>query len=107
MRRFRTPSNRSRNGRRPPKRSCSSSMALVTGLLIAPSAYHRIVYDGEASAGINRIVTLFAVATLLLFSLALGLDVLIVFSRIAGAVAGLFAGAVAGLLAVLFWFGPA
>jgi hypothetical protein len=82
-------------------------MAVVVGLLIAPSAYHRIVYGGKATAEITRLITRFAVVTLLLFSLALGLDVFIALSRIGGADAGVAGGLATGLVAVLFWFGPA
>ena len=49
-------------------------MVLVLGLLIAPSARHRIVEQGEATAGINRFITRMSVATLFPFAIALALD---------------------------------
>ena len=51
-------------------------MVLVVGLLIAPSARHRIVEQGEATASINRYITRILLITLAPFALALGLDLM-------------------------------
>jgi Family of unknown function (DUF6328) len=58
-------------------------MVLVLGLLIAPSARHRIVEQGEATAGINRFITRMSVATLFPFAIALAFDLVIAGTRVA------------------------
>src|ERR1700730_6462466 len=76
-------------------------MVLVLGLLIAPSARHRIVEQGEASAGINRFITLMSVATLFPFAIALALDLVIAGTRVAGPWTGAAAGLIGGLVGPL------
>src|SRR6187200_1179728 len=58
-------------------------MVVVIGLLIAPSARHRIVELGEATPVINRFITKMALATLLLpFCVALAFDLFIAGVRV-------------------------
>ena len=81
-------------------------MVLVVGLLIAPTARHRIVEQGEATASINRFITRISLITLAPFALALGLDLGIAGTRIGGPWIGAIAGALGGLAALGFWYGP-
>jgi hypothetical protein len=81
-------------------------MVLVVGLLIAPSARHRIVEQGEATAGINRFITRTAMITLLPFAVGLGLDLGIAGVRVGGPWTGLAAGGFGGSLALGLWYGP-
>ena len=81
-------------------------MLLATGLLIAPSAFHRIAEGGASTGRMHMLTGRFAAAALLPFAAALGLDVGIAFGRALG---GLWAGGVAGvgiaLLALAAWYG--
>jgi len=81
-------------------------MVLVVGLLIAPSARHRIVEDGEATPGINRFITRVAFATLLPFAAALALALSIAGYRIAGAGGALVFACGGFIIAVGLWYGP-
>jgi hypothetical protein len=81
-------------------------LVLILGLLIAPSARHRIVEQGEASAGINRFITRVSLATLFPFAIALALDLVIAGTRVPGPWAGAAAGLIGGLVAIGFWYGP-
>ncbi|MGH6838504.1 MAG: DUF6328 family protein [Methylocella sp.] len=81
-------------------------MALVLGLLIAPSARHRIVGRGDATADINQFVSRMSLATLFPFAIALALDLVIAGTRVAGPRTGAAAGVVGGLVAIGFWYGP-
>jgi hypothetical protein len=81
-------------------------MTLAVGLLIAPSAWHRIVFDGEAAAGFNRFVSGVAAAALLPFALSLALDLFIAGNQIAGPHAGFAAAVAAAVLSISFWYGP-
>jgi hypothetical protein len=81
-------------------------MVLSTGLLIAPSAYHRIVDRGESTGRMQVLTGKCAAAALLPFAIALGLDLAIALgaglqTRAAGVVTGVgFA-----LLTAFAWYG--
>ncbi len=81
-------------------------MVLVIGLLIAPSARHRIVEHGNATIGINRFITQIAFVTLLPFSIALALDVYIAGTRFANIWSGVLFGVLTFLVALALWYGP-
>ncbi|TJW03113.1 MAG: hypothetical protein E5W82_33090 [Mesorhizobium sp.] len=83
-----------------------AAMVVVVGLLITPSAYHRIVERGDAGAAIDRLITQVAALTLLPFAVALSLDLFVAGSAMQGLLtAGAMAGA--GLIAAIgFWYGP-
>ena len=68
-------------------------MLLVTGLLIAPSAFHRIAEGGMSTGRMHVLTGRFAAAALLPFAVALGLDLAIALERALG---GLWAGGIAG-----------
>lgn len=80
-------------------------MVVVIGLLILPSARHRIYEQGEASAAINRFITSVSGITLLPFALALALDLALVGTQLAGPWGGVLAGAAGGSAAIIFWYG--
>jgi hypothetical protein len=82
-------------------------IAVVVGLLIAPSLQHRLVERGQASARILAATTHFAAMALLLFAVALTTDPYVVVSYRFGAAAGLVIGGGFGALAVLLWYGAA
>lgn len=81
-------------------------LVLAVGLIVAPSAHHRIVEEGEASAPFNRLITRLASVTLPPFALALALDVAMAAGRAAGSAAAVLAGLFALVLAAGFWCGP-
>jgi hypothetical protein len=81
-------------------------LVLVLGLLIGPSARHRIVGQGEATASINQFITPMSLATLFPFAIALSLDLVIAGTRVAGPRTGVAAGVIGGLVAIGFWYGP-
>lgn len=80
-------------------------VALSVILLMAPAAYHRIVFAGEDNEEMNRVAGW--LITLATVPLALGLagDLYVVIAKIAGTAAGLIAGI--GGLVLLFglWYG--
>ena len=81
--------------------------ALVTAMLIAPSARHRIVDEGEATPEINRFVTTMAWLTLIPFVLALGFSTGLAMSRIGPHWLAVLAAVAMALSAAAIWFGPA
>jgi hypothetical protein len=85
---------------------CISLLCMVTaiGLLIAPSAQHRIVERGEETRRIHRVTSLFADLALLPFGVSLVIDVSIGMERIAGSKAALLAGSAFCVLAGLLWY---
>ena len=81
-------------------------MVVVIGLLIAPSARHRIVEHGEATAALNRFITKMALATLFPFCVALAFDLYIAGARVAGLWFGILFGLAGFCVALGFWYGP-
>jgi hypothetical protein len=78
----------------------------VVGLLIMPSCFHRIAQSGEASGKVIALVDSVAVSTLALFAVAMGIDLGLAGSRIAGHAVGAVA-AVSGFAAcAAIWLGP-
>lgn len=74
-------------------------------MLIAPAAHHRIADDGDATRRVLRIINLAMSGALLLFALALGINIYIGIERIAGWAAGTSAGFAGALFALVCWFG--
>ena len=79
-------------------------MATAIGLLIAPSAQHRIVERGEETRRIHRVTTLFAGLALLPFGTSLAIDVSIGLERIAGSNTALLVGSAFCVLAGVLWY---
>jgi len=78
------------------------TIMIVVGLLIAPSARHRILEQGEATPGINDYISRIAMVTLGPFALAMALDLGLAASRALGAPIGTVAGATGGAIALGF-----
>ncbi len=80
------------------------AMLVSIALLIAPTAYHRIVERGEISDELHRYAT--RTATLALFPLSIGLaiDMYMATEKIVGRTAGIFAGAGILVFALFFWY---
>jgi len=79
-------------------------VAVSVMLLMAPAAYHRIVYAGEDSEEMHRTGSL--LVTLATAPLALGLmgEIYIVITKIAGPAVGLSAAACTLVLLVALWY---
>jgi hypothetical protein len=73
-------------------------MVCVIGLLIAPSARHRIVERGYASRELNAFITRMMRVVIPLFALALALDLFIAGTRIAGMAVGVVTAAMVLIL---------
>jgi Family of unknown function (DUF6328) len=76
------------------------------GLLIAPSAFHRIVDRGKSTGRTQTITSFCAAASLPPFNLALGIDITIGLTRtLQSHVIGIAAGAGFALTGIVAWFG--
>ena len=75
-------------------------VALCTILLMAPAAYHRIVYAGEAAPELQRLGSKFILLATMTLALGLAADVYVVIARIAGEGFG-FAAAMLALVALV------
>jgi hypothetical protein len=82
-------------------------MVVVIGLIVMPSARHRIVDGGKATADINRFITRMSALTLLPFAIAVGLDLAIAGIQIAGLWPGIAFGMFSTAAALTLWYGPA
>jgi uncharacterized membrane protein len=81
-------------------------MLLSLGLLVAPSAFHRIADGGESTGRMHRLTGMFAGLALLPFAIALGLDLTLTLDRAwGGLAAGATAGALLAITAVIGWYG--
>ncbi|MBP0581238.1 hypothetical protein J8I29_18060 [Labrys sp. LIt4] len=80
-------------------------MVLVLGLLVLPSAHHRIAYGGHAAPGVEETVRWATGASLLPFAAALGLDLYIAGNRVIGFTTGVAAATAATIVALGFWYG--
>lgn len=81
-------------------------VALSIVLLIAPAAYHRIVYKGEDSEEFHRIGSRFVTYSTIPLALALGADVFVVGTKIVSSdLAAALAGIAVLALLVGFWHG--
>ena len=86
------------------KLSSLALMLLTIGLLIAPSAYHRLVEGGEDTHEIHRYTSKIMSVALMPFALALGLDLYVASEEILGWKAGAAAGLLGLVLALSFWY---
>jgi hypothetical protein len=76
-------------------------VALAVVLLMAPAAYHRIVFDGEEDEAMHRAGSLMVTAATLPLAMGLASDIYVVIAKIAASPAA--AGAAALLLLVGLW----
>jgi len=73
-------------------------------LLMAPAAYHRIVYAGEASQRFHDLGSRFLMIATLTLALGLATDIYVVITKIAAStLGGLFAGAGSFIVLVGLW----
>jgi amino acid permease len=79
-------------------------LLVAIGLLISPSAYHRIVERGEDTDEILRYTSRLMKFALLPFALALGLDLYVATQKVIGWKTGVAAGLVGTLAAIFFWY---
>lgn len=80
-------------------------MVAAVALLIAPSAYHRIVEGGNDSGDLNTVVSTISDVALLPFAFGLGIDVFIGAERVCGTAGGIAAGIAATGVALAMWYG--
>jgi hypothetical protein len=81
-------------------------MLSTVGLLIAPSAFHRIAERGETTGRIHSLTGYFAATALVPFAVALGLDLTITLERAWGQVpAGIVGGVAIAGSAAAGWYG--
>jgi Family of unknown function (DUF6328) len=81
-------------------------MLLTVGLLIAPSAFHRVAEGGESTGRMHALTGRFAAAALLPFAAALGLDLAIALERVLGGPRSAGAAGIGfALLALAGWYG--
>jgi uncharacterized protein DUF6328 len=80
-------------------------VALSVVLLMAPPAYHRIVFDGEDDPEMYQVGSILITVATLPLALGIAGDVYVVLSKIAGEMAGLICGAVAAAVLLGMWYG--
>ena len=79
-------------------------VAFAVVLLMAPAAYHRIVYAGEDSQDMHRVGSVLVTAATVPLALGLAGDVYVVVTKIMGSpTAGLIAGSLALVLLIGLW----
>jgi hypothetical protein len=79
-------------------------VAFAVVLLMAPAAYHRIVYAGEDSEDMHRVGSVLVTAATVPLALGLAGDVYVVVTKIMGSpTAGLIAGSLALVLLIGLW----
>jgi hypothetical protein len=78
-------------------------MIVTLALLILPGPYHRMVEDGNDSAGFHRLVGRITALALAPFALALGIVIGIAGERLVGALGGAAAGLVMAIVAFIAW----
>jgi Family of unknown function (DUF6328) len=83
------------------------SLLIVLAFLLAPSAFHQLVNDGDDSAELHRFATRLMDAALLPFAFGMGTTVYIPTEQIAGGSAAAALALATICLAGAFWYGPA
>ncbi|HEY0169415.1 MAG TPA: DUF6328 family protein [Pyrinomonadaceae bacterium] len=79
-------------------------MLVALGLLISPSAYHRLVERGEDTGEQHRYTSNMMAWALLPFALGLGLDFFVAVGKVFGWQVGAAAGLLSALVAGTFWY---
>ncbi|MFL6208879.1 MAG: DUF6328 family protein [Pyrinomonadaceae bacterium] len=74
-------------------------------LIMWPTAYHRIVADGEDSDELHDFTTSVLDCALLPLALGLGLDVFVALEKVYGHTPGVLAGLGMAAVAIFFWYG--
>ena len=79
-------------------------VALAVVLLMAPAAYHRIVYAGEDSPDMHRTGSILVTAATVPLAAGIAGDVYVVIAKIAGSTVGLIAAALAAVMLLGLWY---
>jgi hypothetical protein len=79
-------------------------MLIAVGLIISPSAYHRLVEGGEDTHEQHRYTSNLMTWALLPFALGLGIDLYVATQKVFGWRAGAAAGLCGALVAASFWY---
>ena len=82
------------------------ALVLTVALLIAPSAYHRIVFGGRDDERVDSVGTMVLTAAPLPLGAALGADLAIAGARAGGPGVGWIAGVAAAVMALGLFYGP-
>ena len=80
-------------------------VALAVMLLVAPAAYHRIVYGGEDSDDMHRVGSVLVTVATVPLALGMAGDIYVVIGQIIGPTTGLFAAAVGLVILTGLWYG--
>ena len=80
-------------------------VALAVMLLVAPAAYHRIVYAGEDSDDMHRVGSALVTAATVPLALGMAGDIYVVIGKIIGPTTGLFAAALGLVVLTGLWYG--
>jgi Family of unknown function (DUF6328) len=80
-------------------------VALAVILLVAPAAYHRIVYAGEDSENMHRVGSALVTAATVPLALGMAGDIYVVIGKIIGPMTGLAAAAVGVVVLTGLWYG--
>jgi hypothetical protein len=80
-------------------------VALAIMLLMAPAAYHRIVYSGEDTQDMHRVGSVLVTAATAPLALGLAGDIYVVIGKIIGPATGLAAAAFGLVVLVGLWYG--
>jgi hypothetical protein len=80
-------------------------VALAVILLMAPAAYHRIVFAGEDSPDMHRVGSMLVTAATVPLAAGIAGDVYVVIAKIAGGEIGLASAVLAILLLFGLWYG--
>src|SRR5215210_7835956 len=79
-------------------------MLVAVGLIISPSAYHRLVEGGEDTHEQHRYTTNLMTWALLPFALGLGIDLFVATQKVFGWRVGAAGGLLGMMVAVSFWY---
>jgi hypothetical protein len=79
-------------------------MLVALGLIISPSAYHRLVERGEDTHELHRYTSRLMAWALLPFALGLGIDLFVATQKVFGWKLGAAAGVFGALVAASFWY---
>jgi Family of unknown function (DUF6328) len=80
-------------------------LLVAIGLIMLPSAYHRIVWRGNDSTDVHNFTTNVMDLALIPFLIALAIDFYDMSAKLLGRGGGIFAGIMTGATAMFFWFG--
>src|SRR4051794_9511861 len=79
-------------------------MLVAVGLLMSPSAYHRIVHEGENKPDLPPFISRVMAVALLPFAFGLGIDLFVATEKLSGIAPGVIAGLATLFTALFFWY---